>query len=201
MSNYPSTPSYGGNYGARDQTNPTYLPPTYPNQYLQGDDGRASQGQMGADYDASMSAYDYNRAVPTFSASAVAAGVPPLPIFQGWNQEAVPLPPYTTPQNTSQYTGYGNDYQANAPYYQQPMVQQPYHHHTGVAKPFEQNDLSEGEFEDVAGSTNTPPVGYGSTSYRANDGVGYMDIAHRAISRAQDYNPQQSGYQGKFICS
>jgi hypothetical protein len=194
MSDYPSTPSYGASYGARDQTNPPYLPPTYPSQYLQGDDGRT--GHMGANYDASMAAYSHNRSIPTFSAAAVASGVPPLPIYQGWNQDAMPLPPYTATHNPSQYTGYGGTSQANAQYYQ-PIAQQNYQPNTGVAKPFEA-DLSEGEFEDVGASTNTPPVGYGPNHYRGNDGTGYMDTAQRAVySRAQDYSPQ-SGYQGTF---
>jgi hypothetical protein len=142
-----------------------------------------------------MAAYAYNRAIPTFSAAAVASGVPPLPIYQGWNQDAIPLPPYTTPHNPSQYTGYGGGSQANAQYYQ-PIGQQNYHQNTGVVKPFEQSDLSEGEFEDAGASTNTPPVGYGSGHYQRNDGTGYMDTAQRAVySRAQDYGPQSS-YQG-----
>jgi hypothetical protein len=151
---------------------------------------------MGANYDASMAAYSHNRSIPTFSAAAVASGVPPLPIYQGWNQDAMPLPPYTATHNPSQYTGYGGTSQANAQYYQ-PIAQQNYQPNTGVAKPFEA-DLSEGEFEDVGASTNTPPVGYGPNHYRGNDGTGYMDTAQRAVySRAQDYSPQ-SGYQGTF---
>jgi hypothetical protein len=193
MSDYPSTPSYGAGYGARDQTNPPYLPPTYPNHYLQGEDGRT--GHMGTNYDASMAAYAYNRAIPAFSAAAVASGVPPLPIYQGWNQDAIPLPSYTAPQNPSQYTAYGGDSQSNAQYYQ-PMGQQNYHQNTGVVKPLEQSELSEGEFEDAGASNNTPPVSYGSNQYRGNDGTGYMDTAQRAVySQAHDYSPQ-SGYQG-----
>jgi hypothetical protein len=164
-------PSYGGSYGSRDQTNPPYLPPTYPTQYLQGDDGRT--GHMGGNYDASMAAYSYNRSIPGFSAAAVASGVPPLPIYQGWNQDAVPLPPYTAPSNHSQYSGYGGVPQTSAQYYQ-PVGKQNYHQNTASAKSFEQADLSEGEFEDVGASVNTP---------------------QRAVqSRAQDYSPQ-SGYQ------
>jgi len=193
MSDYPPTPSYGASYGARDQTNPPYLPPTYPNQYLQGDDGHTEN--IGSSYDASMSAYAYNRSIPTFSAAAVASGVPPLPIYQGWNQDAMPLPPYTAPHNPSQYTGYGGSSQSNAQYYQ-PAGQQNYHQNTGIAKPLEQTDLSEGEFEDVGATNNTPPVGYGSNHYQGIDGTGYMDTAQRAVySRTQDYSPQ-SGYQG-----
>ncbi|PMD31693.1 hypothetical protein L207DRAFT_185087 [Hyaloscypha variabilis F] len=195
MSEYQSTP-YGAGYGARDQTNPPYLPPTYPNQYLQGEDGRT--GHMGANYDTSMGAYSYNRAIPGFSAAAVASGVPPLPIYQGWNQDAMPLPPYTAPHNPSPYpTGYGGAPQVNPQYYQ-PMAQQTYTPNTAVVKPYEQTDLSDGEFEDVGASANTPPIGYGSNNYHGSDGTGYMDSAQRAVySRAQDYSPQ-SGYQANY---
>jgi hypothetical protein len=110
----------------------------------------------------------------------------------------MPLPPYTAPSNHSQYSGYGGAAQTNAQYYQ-PMGQQNYHQNTASAKSFEQADLSEGEFEDVGASTNTPPVGYGASQYRGNDGTGYMDTAQRAVhSRAQDYSPQ-SGYQS-MLC-
>lgn len=195
MSDYPSAPLYGASYGARDQTNPPYLAPTYSNQYPHGDDGRT--GHMGTNYDASMAAYSYNRAIPGFSAAAVASGVPPLPIYQGWNQDAMPLPPYSAPHNPSPYTGYVSAPQVNAQYYQ-PMGHQSYHQNTGVAKPFEQTELSEGEFEDTGVLINTPPVGYGTNQYRGNDGAGYMDTAQRAVySQAQDYSPQ-SGYQGTF---
>ncbi|KAE9365161.1 hypothetical protein N431DRAFT_430676 [Stipitochalara longipes BDJ] len=194
MSEYQTTP-YGTSYSARDQPNPPYLPPTYPNQYLQGDDGRT--GHMGANYDTSVAAYSYNRAIPGFSAAAVASGVPPLPIYQGWNQDSMPLPPYTAPHNPSQYTGYGGTPQVNPQYYQ-PIGQQTYAPNAAVAKPFEQTDLSEGEFEDVGASINTPPIGYGSNHYHGSDGTGYMDSAQRAVySRAQDYSPQ-SAHQANY---
>ena len=192
MSEYQSTP-YGASYGAPDQSNPPYIPVTYPTQYVQGDD---RTGHMGANYDASMAAYSYNRGIPGFSAAAVASGVPPLPIYQGWNQDAMPLPPYTAPPNPSPYPSYSGTSQVNTQYYQ-PMGQPSYPPNNAVAKPFEQTDLSEGEFEDVGASISTPPIGYGSNHYHGSDGTGYMDSAQRAVySRAQDYSPQ-SGYQGK----
>ncbi len=190
MSNYPPTPSYGANYGVRDQTNPPYLPPTYPNQYLQAADG--PQGQMGAHYDASMSSYGFNRAIPSFSATAVASGVPPLPIYQGWNQDSIPLPPYTTSQSGTPYAGFANSTPHTAQYYQ-PVTQPVYQQNTHTGQPFEQGDLSEGEFEDGAIATNTPPGSYGSTQYRESGGTGYSDTAQRAVyARPQDFSPQQS---------
>jgi hypothetical protein len=190
MSDYPPTPSYGANYGA--QGNPPYLPPTYPNQYLQ-EDGRAGQGHIASNYDASMAAYGYNRNVSAFGAAAVATGVPPLPIYQGWNQDAIPLPPYTTLHNGPQYGSYTDNSLQNNQYYQ-PLVSQPnFQQNLHAVKHYESNDLSEGEFEDGAIATNTPPVGYHPGHYGGNDVTGYHDTAQRAIySRTQDYSPQQS---------
>jgi hypothetical protein len=187
MSNYPP-PSYGAN----PNPTPPYLPPAYPNQYLQADDGRTSQGHMASNYDTSMNAYGYNRTVPAFSAAAVASGVPPLPIYQGWNQDAVPLPPYTLPQNGGQYNGYTNNVQSQQQQYYPPPAQPSYQQHPQQPKPFEQ-DLDEGEFDDSAVAANAPSIGYGATQYRGNDGTGYVDTAQRAVySRPQEYSPQQS---------
>jgi hypothetical protein len=196
MSDYPPHP-YGAGYGARDHGNPPYLPPTYPNQYLQTEDGRTVQGQVHAasNYDA----YGYNRAIPAFSAAAVASGVPPLPIYQGWNQDSIPLPPYTAPSNPTQYAGYTDSSQHNTQYY--PVVSQTgYQPPVTAPRPFEQGELSEGEFEDGAVATNTPPAGYGTTRYHGNDGTGYIDNAQRAVySRTQDYSPHQSSYPGMLL--
>ncbi|KAL2062422.1 hypothetical protein VTL71DRAFT_6688 [Oculimacula yallundae] len=192
MSEYPSTPSYPTGYGARDQTNPPYLPPAYPNQYMQADDGQ--QGQMSSHYDSSLSAYGYNRSIPSFSASAVAAGVPPLPIFQGWNQDSVPLPPYTTPNNGAQYSGYSNSAQHSTPYYQ-PPTQPAYQHQLPGGKPFEQGDVDEGEFEEPSSAAYNPSDAYGAPQYRENGGTGYVDTAQRAVySKPKDYSPQQTAY-------
>lgn len=192
MSEYQPALPYGASYGVRDHPNPTYLPPAYPNQYLQGNDGHT--GHIGNNNDTSIGAYTYNSSIPSFSASAVASGIPSLPIYQGWNQDGISLPPYTTPHHPAPYTGYSGNTQENSQYFQ--TMRQPIsHQNSGVAKPFEPNDLSEGEFEDTAALTNTPPVGYSSNYYRGNDGTGYMDTAQRAVySRAQNYSPQ-SGYQ------
>ena len=192
MSDYPPTAPYGASYGAQDHTNPPYLPPTYPNQYLQPDNGRTGQTHMAANYDA----YGYNRAVPAFSAAAVASGIPPLPIYQGWNQDPIPLPPYTAPQSATQYTGYKDNSHQNSQYY--PAVNQTnYQQNTQAGRHFEQGELSEGEFEDGAAVTNTPPIGYGASHYRGNDGTGYVDTAQRAVySRNNDYHPQAPSYPG-----
>ncbi|KAK0105679.1 hypothetical protein ONS95_004206 [Cadophora gregata] len=191
MSDYPSMPSYPTGYGARDQQNPPYLPPTYPNQYLQADDSQ--QAQTASHYDTSMSAYGYNRSIPSFSASAVAAGVPPLPIFQGWNQDSVPLPPYTTSNNGTQYSGYTNSAQNSAPYY--PQLNQPaYQPQIPGSKPFDQGDLDEGEYEDPSNEIHTPVASFNS-QFREHGGTGYTDSAQRAIySKANEYSPQQSAY-------
>jgi hypothetical protein len=179
MSNYPLTPSYG--------TNPSYLPPTYPNQYTRLDDGNASQGHVAGTYDASMNVYGYNRTVPAFSAAAVASGVPPLPIFTGWS--TAPLPSYNVSQNGGQYNGYASQAPPQQYY---PPAQPSYQPHPHQAKPFE-TELSEGEFEDNGATIRNSAVGYSTSQHRGNDGTGYVDTAQRALySRTQDYTSQQS---------
>ncbi|KAF8858811.1 hypothetical protein BDZ45DRAFT_673742 [Acephala macrosclerotiorum] len=189
MSNYPQQPSYGTSYGSRDQANPPYLPP-YSNQYMQADDGHEAQGHMASNYDTSMSAYAYNRALPAFSAAAVASGVPPLPIYQGWNQDATPLPPFTTPHNSAQYSNFGNNTPNGSQYYPTPSHQS-YLSQPQSTKRYEQRELSEGEFEDAGNATNTPPVGYGA--YSGNNSITYKEnMQHAGYSRAEEFNPQQS---------
>ncbi|KUJ09359.1 uncharacterized protein LY89DRAFT_285810 [Mollisia scopiformis] len=191
MSDYPSTPSYGANYGSRDQTNPPYIPASYPNQYMQPDDGRTAQGNMASHYDTSMSAYAYNRALPSFSAAAVASSVPPLPIYQGWNQDSIPLPPFNPPHNTAQYPSYGNNAQNGSQFYSS-MGHTNYLPNAQPAKAYEQGELSEGEFEDGGLATNTPPAGY-STSQYGNGGTNYNDnSSHAGYAQVQDFTPQQT---------
>jgi hypothetical protein len=190
MSDYPPTPSYGAHYGSRDQANPPYLPPTYPNQYIPPDDGRAAQGHMASNYDTSMSSYVYNRPLPPFSAAAIASGVPPLPPFNGWNQDPIPLPPFIPPQNPIQYPPLNNNPQFGSQFY--PSYGQPsYHANVQTAKPYEQGELSEGEFEDNGLATNTPPVAYGASHY--TNGTNYGDSSTSAgYSGARELNTQQS---------
>ncbi|EKD14354.1 hypothetical protein MBM_07584 [Drepanopeziza brunnea f. sp. 'multigermtubi' MB_m1] len=191
-------------YGYRDQQaiNPQYLPPTYPNQY----DSQQGQPQMAPHYDAAMAAYGYNRAAPSFSASAIASGVPPLPIFQGWNQDSMPLPPYTTPQAQTQaqaptqYTGYNNtafnsNAQQNTQYYA-PTAQPSYQQQAPEVRPYEQGEQREGGFDDeITRATHTPSAGYGAPQYLENGGnssggTGYTDSAQRAVySKPRDYTP------------
>jgi len=184
MSEYPATPSYGMGYGAQDQTNPPYLPPTYPNHYLQQDDGRMGQAGMPSSYDASMSTYGYNGATPSFSASAVASGVPPLPIYQGWNQDPVPAPPYAPTHTTQQYGGYSNGVHQNPQYYA--PTQPTYQQNQPASRPYDEGELSEGEFEGA-----TPA--YGTNQYRANDGKGHVDTAQGSgYSGIHEQNPHPS---------
>ncbi|KAI9046950.1 hypothetical protein LZ554_009025 [Drepanopeziza brunnea f. sp. 'monogermtubi'] len=197
---YPATPSYG--YRDQQAINPQYLPPTYPNQY----DSQQGQPQMAPHYDAAMAAYGYNRAAPSFSASAIASGVPPLPIFQGWNQDSMPLPPYTTPQAQTQaqaqtqYTGYNNNAfnsnaQQNTQYYP-PTAQPSYQQQAPGVRPYEQGELRDGGFDDeITRATHTPSAGYGAPQYlenggNASGGTGYTDTAQRAVySKPRDYTP------------
>ena len=172
-------------YGAhQDQNNPPYLPPMYPNQYPQQDDGRMDQAGMPSSYDASgMSTYGYNGATPSFSASAIASGVPPLPIYQGWNQDPVPLPPYAPANPTPQYGGYTNGVHQNPQYY--PPPQPTYQHNQPASRPYDEGELSEGEFEGAAPS-------YGTNQYRPNDGKGHVKTTQRSsypIAHDQNQSP------------
>lgn len=181
MSDYPSTPLYGANYG-QNQPNPPYVPPAYPNQYSQPDDGHMGQHQYAPSYDSNMAAYGYNGAVPGFSAAALAAGAPPLPIYQGWNQDPVPLPPYNA-QSNMQHTGYTTNAYNNYPQ-QYPPPPQNYQQNIQPAKPYDEGEVSEGEFEGAYTPQNSTHVNYGANQYSGNGGNvgnGYVDTAHRAV--------------------
>jgi hypothetical protein len=180
MSDYPSTPHYGANYGGQNQPNPPYLPPAYPNQYSQSDDGHMGQHQYAPNYVANMAAYGYNGVAPGFSAAALAAAAPPLPIYQGWNQDPVPLPPYNTQHNTMQQTGYTASTYNDYPQHYAPP-QQSYQHNIPQAKPYDEGEVSEGEFDGGYAPQNPTPVDYGATQYGANGGNGYVDTAQRAV--------------------
>ena len=198
MSDYPPVPPYGASYGSQPQTNPSYLPP-YPNQYMPQDDGRAAQTHMASNYDTSMSAYGYNNSIPGFSASSIASAPPPLPIYQGWNQDGVPLPSYSTPHNNIQYTGYGaNSYHPPQSYSAPP--QQTYHQNAQHAAPYDEGELSEGEFDAYRGQNTggAASANYGSGYYHSNDGTGYMNTAHRAVyPSGQDYSNQPQQYSSR----
>lgn len=183
MSNYPPTNGYAMGYGGPGQGNQPYIPPAYQTQYPQTDDGNTGQGQ--AHFTANYDAYGYNRAMPTFSAPALASGVPPLPIFQGWNQDSIPLPPYTTV--AAPYNGY-----TDTPQYYAPVSQAPYQQPV-QDPPFDQRELSEGEFDDGAVATNTPPKSYVAAQYEDSNTMGQKVNSHHVVNAGEDeYEPQHS---------
>jgi hypothetical protein len=190
MSDYPPVSGYSANYGNPD-TNSPYPPPSYPNQYLQQDPSQ-TQTHWAPNYDTSVSAYGYNNSVPPFNPTAFTAGAPSLP-FQVWNQDNTHLPHYNPPQSNAQYIGYDNS-TLQMPYY---PAQQPYQHSSQAQKPYDEGEVSEGDFDDAYGPQNPapPPVGdSGANYYAGNDGSGYMDTAQRAVyARAQNYSHAQSG--------
>ncbi|PBP22610.1 hypothetical protein BUE80_DR006443 [Diplocarpon rosae] len=180
MSDYHAA-QYGAPY--REQPGPPYLPHAYTPQYLQSD--QSQQEQIAPHYDTSATAFGYNRSVPSFSASAVASGVPPLPIFQGWNQESIPLPTYTGYENNIKPQYF---HQLNRPSFQQ--------HASDVNN--SHGKMSEGEFDDnpVAAQTST---GYGATQYRGNSRTGYSDTAQRAVySKPEDHGSHKPSYSDSF---
>jgi hypothetical protein len=193
MSEYPSTPHYGANYGGQNQQNPPYLPPTYPNQYPQTDEGHIGQLQYAPSYDANISSYGYNGAVPGFSAAALAPGAPPLPLYQGWNQDPVPLPVYNAPLNNMQHSGYAvHPYDRYPQQYPPATSQSNYHQHISPTKQFDEGEVSEGEFDNGHAPSNSATMDYASAQYAGNGGNGYIDTAHRAVyARSQDPPPPQ----------
>ncbi|KAG0650115.1 RNA elimination defective 1 [Hyphodiscus hymeniophilus] len=184
MSDYPQAPPYGAY--PQPQPNAPYLQPSYPNQYAQHEDGRNTQTHMAPNFNAS--AYAYNNSIPGFSAASLAPAPPPLPIYQGWNQDGAPLPSYTNPQSNTPYVGYG--YQAPQSYV--PPQPQTYQQPTQHLAHYDEGELSEGEFDSYGGQNNgaATSADYGSSYYQGND-AGYMNTAHRAVySNGQDYSNQ-----------
>ncbi|KAF7957817.1 hypothetical protein EAE96_003387 [Botrytis aclada] len=197
MSDYPY---YGAAYGNRDQSNnPPY--PTYPNQsaYYPQDDGRSGQHTMTQGYDNTM-AYGYNQQLPNYSAPAMQNNIPPVPVFQGWNQENSSMPQYNAAsQGMHSYAGYNHqNYAQNSQYYAPVAAPQPtYHSQTPAYGNVENREMSEGEYDDAsthmhAAAPNASIGAPGSSHYRGNDGNGYLDTAHRAIyPTGQNPAPQQ----------
>lgn len=190
MSDYPRAPPYGASYGGH-QPNSTY-PPTYPNQpYPQTESGHPGSSQYAQSYDAPMSAYGYNQPPPpAFGAASVPSGVPPpLPIFQGWNQDPTPLPTYTNPQNSMPYSSYAGTSYNSAPQYP-PAEHQGYGQNSQYNTLDDEGEPSGGEYDDTYAPTNPALVTYGSTQYPRSGGTGYMDTAQRAVySTAQTHVP------------
>ncbi|TEY71640.1 hypothetical protein BOTCAL_0089g00190 [Botryotinia calthae] len=197
MSDYPY---YGAAYGNREQSNnPPY--PTYSNQsaYYPQDDGRSGQHTMAQGYDNTM-AYGYNQQLPNYSAPAMQNNIPPVPVFQGWNQESSSMPQYNAaPQGMHSYAGYNHQsYAQNSQYYAPVAAPQPtYHSQTPAYGNIENREMSEGEYDDTsahmhAAAPNASIGAPGSSHYRGNGGNGYLDTAHRAVyPTGQDPAPQQ----------
>jgi len=159
------------------------------------------QAGMPSSYDASMSAYGYGGGgAPSFSAAAVASGVPPLPIFQGWNQDPVPIPPYAAAHAASQYSGYPNNGHQNSQYYA-PPAQHAYQQPQSTSRPYDEGELSDGEFENNGNHSNNGPIisTYESIQYRGNDGPNHVDMAQRsAYPGGREQDPQTSYNSCKF---
>jgi hypothetical protein len=193
MANYPNAPAYGVNYGAQDQTHPPYVPPAYPAQYMQPAIGPMGNG-MSASYDVSNPMYEYSGTAP-FSASAIASGVPPLPIFHGWNQNQAPLPVYNAHAG-QQYMNYSDQNAAhsqhNSQYYvpQTPPVYQP------VSQPppvYDEGEVSESEFDGRRHQLNNSAI-YGGVQHPANDRTAYADSSQQAMYSAPSQQNQQRPY-------
>jgi hypothetical protein len=194
MADYPNAPAYDVNYGGQDQTHPPYVPPAYPAQYMQPADGRIGNG-MSSSYDVSNPMYGYNGPA-SFSASAIASGVPPLPIFQGWNQNQAPLPVYNAHAG-QQYMNYSDQNaqhsQHNSQYYVPPNlpVYQP------VSQPlpvYDEGEVSESEFDSRRRQLDNPTTSFGGIQYPAKDRTAYTDPAQQAMYSAPSEHIQQRPY-------
>lgn len=193
MSDYPPNPSYGLNYGAQDQANPPYLPPTYPAQYLQPDDSRIAHSNMALDYDA----YGYNNAAATFNSNQMPPSIPPVPLYQDWNQDPASLAPYN-PHSGPQYARYPDNPHHNSPYYPQPQA--PYQPPPHASRHYDEGEVSESGFEVNTASMNNAPAAYRADQYVANDNPAYAESSGRQgypMPHAQ--SAQQPYHAGKPI--
>lgn len=173
MSNYPP-PQYGGGYGTPDQSNMPYLPPAYPQQYYQQDSTRGAHVQMNTQMNAATgnyNSYGYNHLAPGFNSTVGAPAISPMPIFQGWNQDSLPLPPFTTAPQQSSYSAYNGAYQQTqygVPANQNSWSQPP----ANNAKAVEQSDLSEGEYDDSAMPNNhVSSQDYSTAHFQQNSSI------------------------------
>lgn len=147
MSNYPHN-QYTGGYDAPEQSSNPYLPPTYTNQYYPPGNSQPVPNPPAAI--PTYGGYAYHHAVPAFNSAGHTSDVSPVPLFQGWNQDPVLTPSYSTIPASAQtpFTGYNALPQGPPPYYSQ-SAQSTYQHDTSTsAKPVDQAEMSEGEYEE-----------------------------------------------------
>jgi len=196
MSEYNQHSHYGVNYGSQNQTNAPYLPP-YPNQYSQTNDGGSGQLNYIPNYDANVNAgaYGYNQSMPGFNTASVTSVGPPLPIYQGWNQDPIPLPTYNAPPNNM----YNNQSYNNYPQAYPPISQQQsYQPNPQVAKPFSEREVGDSDYGNGYAPPNHTPIIYSSAQYRGADGKGYVDMGHlAAYPTPQDAVPISGNRPGK----
>jgi len=143
MSNYPP-PQYGGGYSSHDQSSMPYVPPAYPPQYFPTNSQQGGHGQVNTA--SAYGTYGYNQIMPVFGAIPN-PGISPVPLFQGWNHEHVPAPPFSSTSQHSLHTGYSPEQQQNQPY--------PLHNRTGWQQPsfhgavsYDQQDMVGGDFQE-----------------------------------------------------
>ncbi|CAG8972339.1 hypothetical protein HYALB_00005007 [Hymenoscyphus albidus] len=209
MAEYP----YGGNYGAQENVNsnpnpnpnPSYLPPTWPAQYMQaqpGDAGRIgqAQGNMASNFDGSMAGYNSYPPPPppAFNLATVAP-----PIFQGWNQDSMPLPPYN-PNNNQQYMGHADSNAQNAHHNSQyyashpTSAYQPNHQvMPPLSQPYDEGEVSENEFRSASHQMNNHGTNQNQLD-RNRNGYGHhpQNSPYNAAQGAQRNDRAANGYSG-----
>lgn len=167
MSNYPPS-QYGGSYGSHDQSNVPYLPPAYPPQpyYLQNNQ-HGGQGQVIGN--SNYGTYGYSHNMPAFGA----VPTPPIPLFQGWNHDHVPTPPFSSAPQQSPYNGYTPLQEQQSQQYPPPVHTrwQPQDYNPAVTNDLE--EMEQGEYQDRAMTENVPTPRFVSGSRRSSAGNGY----------------------------
>lgn len=193
MSGYPP-PQYGGSYGPPDQSNLPYLPPTYPQQYYPQNNQHGGHGQVNAN--SNYNAYGYNQVIPPFNPIPT-PGMPPMPLFQGWNQDHVPTPSFSGAPSQSPYNGYTPVQEHHGPHYSSAdhaNWQQPYHN---AAPPYEQQDGYEGEYHNSVAMNDAPAqvVTAGRRSHSSSNGQ-YRPLANGQQSSTRETPAQPSPSSG-----
>lgn len=170
MENYPPTPSFGLNFGAPAAAAPRSAYNAKPStSYAQDEAWQAPARSITSQQADSYTAFQQNHNVPVFSAAAVAAGIPPLPIFPDWTapvswQQGPPIlhtpvmgdyglagnnPPFAhPPRNQPSYSGRAAESNTSVlPFHE-------YKKNPARAQETEEGELSEGEFDSNAHSTS-----------------------------------------------
>lgn len=161
MADYPAMPPFGFAPGQRGHKLPFQSTGAQNTQYAYDESSQsanASAFQQNAL--AHGAGFEYNAGFPAFSPAALASGVPPLPIYGGWDVNAHRQNPMWTVQtktpDSSNSFGTPATGASHRPFTSQhiPMPQKSATPPTSRARPpaVEEVELSEGEYEEASGA-------------------------------------------------